>query len=75
MQINVRVTPNAKQNKIVLQDDVYRVYTTTAPESGKANEAVIKQLSKYFDIPKSSIKIVRGQTGRDKVFTFQDKVD
>ena len=64
---NVRVTPHAKQNKITESDGVLRVYTTTAPEKGKANDAVIKALAKHFGVAKSQIKIVRGGTARDKV--------
>ena len=64
---NVRVTPHAKQNKVVENGDVLRVYTTVAPENGRANDAVIKLLSEYWDISKSKIKILRGLTGRDKI--------
>ena len=66
---NIRVTPHAKQNKVVEKDGVLRVYTTVAPENGRANGAVIELLAKYFDVPKSRIKIIRGETSRDKVVT------
>ncbi len=64
---NVRVTPHSKQNKVVENDGVLRVYTTVAPENGRANSAVVELLSEYLNVPKSRIKIVRGLTGRDKV--------
>ena len=64
---NIRVTPHAKQNKVVDADGVLRVYTTVAPENGRANDAVIKALAKHFGVAKSQIKIVRGVTARDKV--------
>lgn len=64
---NVRVTPHAKQNKVVENDGVLRVYTTVAPENGRANNAVIELLAKHFDVAKSQIKIVRGVATRDKV--------
>ena len=64
---NVRVTPHAKQNKVVENEGVLRIYTTVAPENGRANDAVIKLLSDYFDVPKSRIKILKGTTGRDKI--------
>ena len=64
---NVRVTPHAKQNKVVESDGVLRVYTTVAPENGRANDAVIELLSEYFDIAKSRIVISKGITSRDKV--------
>ena len=67
---NVRVTPHAKQNKVVESDGILRVYTTVAPENGRANTAVVELLSEYFDIPKSRIKILKGLTGRDKIVTI-----
>ena len=71
MQINIRVTAHARQNKIV--DDangVLRVYTTSAATDGQANSSVIKMLAEHFNVPKTSIKIVRGQTARDKAIEF-----
>lgn len=67
---NIRVTPRARQNKVVEKDGVLRVYTTTVPENGRANDAVVELLSKYFDVPKSRIRIVKGLMGRDKVVTI-----
>ena len=67
---NIRVTPHAKQNKVVESDGVLRVYTAVAPENGRANSAVIELLSEYFNVPKSRINIIRGLTGRDKVVTI-----
>lgn len=49
---NVRVTPHAKQNKVVENDGVLRVYTTVAPENGRANSAVVELLADYFDVAK-----------------------
>lgn len=66
---NIRVTPHAKQNKVVENGDVLRVYTTVAPENGRANDAVVELLSEHLGIPKSRIKIIKGLTGRDKVVT------
>lgn len=72
MQINIRVIASAKQNKIVESDDGFKIYTTTAPEDGKANGAVIKLLAKHFDKPKSHIEIIRGHRTRDKVVSILD---
>ena len=67
-KINVRVIPRAKQNKITTDDDGrLRVHITAAPVDGAANDAVIKILAEYFDMPKSQIKIIRGATSRNKV--------
>ncbi len=67
----MRVTPHAKQNKIVQDGDVLRVYTTAAPEKGHANGAVIDLLSDYFHVAKSRIVISKGLTSRDKIVVVQ----
>ncbi len=70
-RINIRVIPRAKLNLVEPQPDGgLRVHTTAAPTDGDANAAVIKALAKYLDVPKSTIKIIRGQTARDKVIEY-----
>ena len=66
--INLRVIPRARQNKIDIDESgVYRVHITAAPVDGAANTAVVRALADYFDVPKSQIKIIRGETSRNKV--------
>lgn len=67
----IRVIPRARSNKIEPQTDAsLRVHTTAAPADGDANAAVIKMLARHFNVPKTSIKIIRGQNARDKVIEF-----
>lgn len=69
MRINVRVIPRAKINQVEVQPDgVVRVHTTTAPTDGKATADVIKMLARHYGVPKTSIRLIRGETSRDKVF-------
>ena len=67
-EIAVRVTPKASRDRIVTEGDEIRVYTTVAPEDGKANAAVVKLLAKATGVPKSRLTLIRGATARDKVF-------
>ncbi len=68
MLIKVKVKPNAKKNEIKqIEDNFFEIKTTATPEKGKANQKVIEMLSKHFKVPKSRIKIVRGETSREKV--------
>ncbi len=65
---NVRVMPRARQNSVdVAPDGTIRVHTTAAPTDGAANAAVIKMLARHFNVPKTSIKIIRGETARNKI--------
>ena len=69
MRVNVRVIPRAKINRVEVQPDgTLRVHTTTAPTDGKATADVIKMLAGHYGGPKTSIKLIRGETSRDKVF-------
>lgn len=71
MQIKVRVLPRARQNSIIVETDgSLRVRVTAVPDGGRANEAVIKLLAKYLGVPKSQIKIIRGETSHDKVIEY-----
>lgn len=71
MQITVRVMPRAKLNQVDPQPDgTIRVHTTAAPADGDANAAVIKLLARHLGVPKSTIRIIRGTTSRDKVIEY-----
>ena len=69
-QIAVRVTPRASRNRITQEDGQIRVYVTTVPEDGKANAAVQKLLAKALGLPKSRLRLIRGQAARDKTFVI-----
>lgn len=70
-QIALRVTPKASRNRITTEADQLRVYVTTVPEDGKANAAVQKLLAKALGLPKTRLRLIRGQTSRDKVFEVE----
>jgi uncharacterized protein YggU (UPF0235/DUF167 family) len=68
MKIYVTAKPNARENKVEKHDDIhFTVSVQAAPVQGKANIAVIETLADYFDITKSRIVILRGQTSREKI--------
>lgn len=69
---NVRVIPRARVNSITTDaDGTVRVHTTIAPTDGKANDAVIRALAKYWDVSRSSIHIIRGGTSHNKVISVE----
>lgn len=71
MIVNVRVIPRARKNQITVDEDgTVRVHTSAAPADGAANDAVIKMLAEHFKVPKTSIRIIRGATTRNKVIEF-----
>ena len=40
---------------------------TVAPEGGKANAAVCRVVAKALGVPKTAVKVVRGESARDKM--------
>ena len=69
----VKVTPKASRNLVELGGGTHslRVYVTKVPENDKANEAVIALLAKYFKVAKSSIIIIKGRAGRNKLIKIK----
>ncbi len=70
--ITVKVTPNAKENSIKQEMDlfgntIYKIRTTAKPKDGEANEAVIEIIAKHFKVLKRNAKIVKGFSGRVKI--------
>ncbi len=64
----VKVLPRSSQNKVT--EDApgsLKVKLVAPPVDGKANEALIELLSKYFKLRKSSIRILRGENSRNKM--------
>ncbi|OGY07044.1 MAG: hypothetical protein A2694_02185 [Candidatus Blackburnbacteria bacterium RIFCSPHIGHO2_01_FULL_40_17] len=69
MRIFVKAKPKSKKEYIKrAQDGSFIVAVKEPPEKGRANEAVLKSLSKFLNIPVSSINFVSGQTSRQKIF-------
>ncbi|ALG70129.1 hypothetical protein VY88_09245 [Azospirillum thiophilum] len=73
LRVALRVTPKASRNAVTGLAEtagggrVLKVAVTTVPENGKANEAVIKLLSKAWKVPKTSLTVVAGATDRNKI--------
>ena len=67
----VRVTPNAKADRVMVEEGQVKVRVTVAPEDGKANKAVIALLAKALGVSKSSLSIIRGETARDKLIQLR----
>lgn len=68
MKISVKVKPNSKVERVIeVSENKFILCVKAAPKEGRANEAVIRLLSEYFDMPKSRITILRGHTSRNKI--------
>ena len=50
-----------------MPDGSLKVRLTAPPVDGAANEALVRFLAETFSVGRSSVEIVSGQTGRQKV--------
>jgi hypothetical protein len=64
----VRVIPRASKDRIagVMGGEALKIRIQAPPVEGKANAYLVKFLSKQWDIPRSNIEILSGETGRNK---------
>jgi uncharacterized protein (TIGR00251 family) len=63
----IKVTPRASKNAIEPpRNDRLIVRVTAAPTDGDANAAVLKLLAKALGVPKTSMEISAGASGREK---------
>ena len=64
----VKVRPRAKKNAITGElGDALKLSLTTPPIEGRANQACIDFFAKLLKVPRSSVTIASGQSGRNKV--------
>jgi uncharacterized protein (TIGR00251 family) len=64
----LKVTPRASRSEVTGfgEDGSLRVRIAAVAEKGKANEELRSLLSRYFDLPRSKVQIVSGETSSHK---------
>ncbi|MBA3063724.1 YggU family protein [bacterium] len=71
--IKVKIVPGSSKNKILgVHNDAIKITITAPPIEGKANKKCIAYLAKYFDVAKSKIEIISGQTSKNKLIKIYD---
>ncbi len=71
-KITLQVKPNAKQNQIIgFKEGVLHVRVAAPPVEGKANSALVKFLAEQLGVPKSSVVVERGLSGKTKTIIIR----
>lgn len=84
MKIFIKVKPNSKKEYITRIDQPslglddkrenikkFVIAIKEPPIKGKANNAIIKLLSEYFQIPQQNIKIINGLKSKNKIVKIE----
>lgn len=72
--LRIKLNPNAKRSALGSETTTRDGFTylkadvTEIPEKGKANKALIKLLSKEFNVAASNIILIRGEADKYKTF-------
>jgi len=79
--LHCQLQPRASRNEIVgtikgtndkgANGDRLKICITAPPVDGKANKHLIAITAKWFGTPKTRIKIIRGETGRQKTLLIE----
>lgn len=69
MKVSIIAHPNSKKPRIEKDLlDTMHVYVSAPPLEGKANNAVIEALAKYFSVKKSQVLLLKGERSKVKIF-------
>jgi len=72
-KITVKIIPRASKNEIVGElAGMLKIKLKAPPVDGEANKELIKFLSKEWKIPKSKIRIAKGETSKIKILEIED---
>ena len=70
--VSLRVIPRASKDGFQgLLGDALKVRIQAPPVEGKANTYLLRFLSKQWKIPKSTLELLSGETGRNKRICIQ----
>lgn len=75
LTLTVRVqTRSSRQGPIALSGEgrsSIKWGVHAAPHGGEANEELLESVANYFDLPKSKVKLLQGNSSREKVLLLE----
>lgn len=74
--LEIKAAPQSGRQQLVRdKSGMIKCFLKSPPEDGKANDELIKFLSKLLSIPQENIKILQGATSRKKVVKIEGVLD
>lgn len=72
MRLKVKVSPGSARNALGgWMGDTLKLRVQAPPEKGRANRAVVELLAAELGCPKSSVRVVAGETSRSKTVEIE----
>jgi uncharacterized protein (TIGR00251 family) len=72
VRLRVRLYPRARQDRLIGRaGDVLKVQVTAPPVAGEANRALERLLARLAGVSTSSVRVVSGTKGRNKVVEIE----
>ncbi len=67
-RLQIKVSPKASRDAVAgWMGDTLKISVTAVPERGKANESVVALLAGFLGLPKSRIRVLRGESQPNKL--------
>lgn len=79
--VRVRVTPRGGADRIdgpgadASGTPFLRVRVSAVAEKGRANDAMLKMLARAWRVPRSTLSVISGETGRTKLVSVSGDTD
>lgn len=71
--IEIKLKPGSRSTQVVYnQENEFIIKIREKPVDGSANKAMIELLAKILNIPKSKIRLIKGQKSKTKVVIIDD---
>lgn len=75
LRVRVRLTPKSRRDAVAGIEDTaegpaLKVHVRAVPEKGKANEALVKTVAEWLDVPKGTVEVAAGGKSRNKMLAI-----
>lgn len=71
-RLQIKVSPKASRDAVTgWLGNTLKLSVTAVPERGKANEAVVALLAEVLGLPRSRIRVLRGETQPTKLIEIE----
>ncbi|MBF0493593.1 MAG: DUF167 domain-containing protein [Candidatus Omnitrophica bacterium] len=67
MKLTVKVIPRSSRSELVPDKENLKAYLHSAPDKGKANKELVELVACRYNVPKSRVVILSGETSRNKI--------